>query len=258
MIFFYPIQRTFYVIVTIVLTSLSASGQSMTIQELVSLSNHTSSKLPVVISKKGYTLQYGESNADSSVFRAIKKSKKNKTQRTLIAYKASDVQQFRYTTDSKEEHLSLNKYLVSSGFKYSPSLSNITPVLYQKGRVTVAYRQIPGDSTTQYQYQVAVNDLPKAKDLTYAEDLLQLSSQEYLVTVFGAGSIKKDLFYLSETEAIPCTVLFPKSNREIVFLWKDPVNFTGISAIRFGGNPQTESSMKHDEVVEALLLHETS
>ncbi|MGZ5190117.1 MAG: hypothetical protein ACXWCZ_03800, partial [Flavisolibacter sp.] len=67
------------------------------------------------------------------------------------------------------------------------------------------------------------------------EDLLNLDAHAYLVEVFGKENVKADVFYFSETETNRCTVLYPNSNREAIFIWNDQVNMRDLDFVVIGG-----------------------
>jgi hypothetical protein len=56
------------------------------------------------------------------------------------------------------------------------------------------------------------------------------------VEVFGKENVKTDVFYFSETETNKCSVLYPNSNREAIFIWDDEVNMRDLDFVVIGGS----------------------
>jgi hypothetical protein len=93
-------------------------------------------------------------------------------------------------------------------------------------------------------------ELPKAKDIFFAEDLQSVSSHEYLCFLFGEANVAKDVFYYSATETNKCSILFPNTNSEVVFIWGDETNYRNPAFLMIGGNSKTNSSSNFNKAVE--------
>ena len=85
--------------------------------------------------------------------------------------------------------------------------------------------------------------------IQFAEDLLQFYSHEYLVSFFGQSNVVKDLYYFSEKEVAKCTVLFPKTNRQAVFIWEDNVNLCKPAYLIIGGNMNAATISNYDGII---------
>jgi hypothetical protein len=101
-----------------------------------------------------------------------------------------------------------------------------------------------------YRFVIERRPLPKAKDIHFAEDFLPLTSHEYLAAVFGEGAVKRDLFYFSEHEITPCSVLFPNTSQQVIFIWKDEENRRNLAFLLIGGQLRTQSSLSDHKQVE--------
>ena len=106
----------------------------------------------------------------------------------------------------------------------------------------------PADSSLQYVITANKKTIPKLKDIVFAEDLLQLDSHEYLSEAFGRQNVKKDVFPLSSTVSKPCTIIFPNTSRQAIFLWNDEENLRDISFIIIG------DQLNADKDVNAVRL----
>jgi hypothetical protein len=106
------------------------------------------------------------------------------------------------------------------------------------------------DSTIFFTCLLERKELPKAKDIIYAEDLLSVSSHEHLCLLFGEANVKKDTFYYSPTEINKCSILFPNTNREVVFIWNDETNYRKTAFLVIGGNSKPNSSSNFNRPIE--------
>jgi hypothetical protein len=123
-------------------------------------------------------------------------------------------------------------------------------VLFQKKNISVLANIIRenGDDTL---FSLIINQrkLPLPENIQFAEDLLQFSSHEYLISVFGSVNVVKDLYYFSEKEVAKCSVLFPKTSRQAVFIWDDDINLRKPAYLIIGGNMNASSISNYDGVI---------
>jgi hypothetical protein len=124
------------------------------------------------------------------------------------------------------------------------------PVVYQKANVSIFPSVKKEGDKTVYGFIVEKKELPKARDVVFAEDLLQFSSHEYLVAAYGAANVKGDVFYFSEKELNKCSVLYPNTNMQVIFIWEDEINLRGISFILVGGQLRAQSSIGYHKQIE--------
>ena len=155
-----------------------------------------------------------------------------------------------FQTSSPEEIDGIEQQFLNSGFNYPSIRKSQCPFLYQKDNIVVSFSCEESDSGAIYSCSINRSVLPKAKEIVYAEDLLRITSHEFLCSVFGASNVKKDYFYFSENRKVPCSVLFPNTKLEAVFVWEDAVNYKDILALRIGGDPQTQSSLDFNRSIE--------
>ena len=72
------------------------------------------------------------------------------------------------------------------------------------------------------------------REIVFAEDLLTLDSHEFLVAAFGKGNVKEDWFYFTAENRKKCSVIFPNTSRQAIFIWEDEDNRREISFILIG------------------------
>jgi hypothetical protein len=206
-------------------------GQS-SLKELTNLLDLGQYKLQAHLQKKGYKRTYAE---DEGISYVKEEGKKHCIRGFQIINMPSECE-LVYQTTSFEEYSNLKQEIKSSGFNYPSKADENGPVLYQRESIRIESTTKKNDSTVFYVLKAAKKNLPRKKDLMWAEDLLQFDSQEYLADVFGKENLKTDLFYYTETETNKCTVLFPNTNQEVIFIWNDEMNLKDLSFILIGGN----------------------
>lgn len=122
--------------------------------------------------------------------------------------------------------------------------------MYQRGSIRIFPSVKQESDHNVYAFEVQRKELPKATEIAFAEDLLQLVSHEYLASVFGPDHVKKDVFYFSEKEVNRCSVLFPNTSLQVVFVWKDEANQKEIAYMLIGGQVRTASSQAYHKTIE--------
>ncbi len=131
----------------------------------------------------------------------------------------------------------------------APVLSGIDTAIYQHNEYTATAFATTQDSLTLYSVLFSVKNFPPAKEIYYGEDLLQFSSHEYLMYYFGEENVKKDVYYFSGNEIANCSVLFINTNRQVIFIWVDELNKRTISNLLFGGQQKLKSQIDYDRYV---------
>ena len=237
----------------LLLPNLNAKAQKseFSIKDLVFFTNIPTNKFSNYISRKGYKPHVEES--ETAFLPAYHKISKDKTIEKLVGrYDKNDTAAIFYQTSSKAEFDELKMSLEEEGFDHAPvdTTGGKLPLFYQQGSITIfPVVKDDGEKTT-YGFLVEKKQLPKANEVLYAEDLLQLTSHQYLASVFGPSNVKKDLFYFSDKEINKCSVLFPNTSLQVIFIWKDAVNNKGISYIMIGGELRSKSSEGFEKAIE--------
>ena len=167
--------------------------------------------------------------------------------RQILKYRITGGEMVRFQTSLLREDIALLEELKNKGFSYT---ENKNDYLFQKGSISVHSFSRIIDSNFLYTYEVYIKQLPKAESIVFAEDLFLLNSHEYLSAVYGPTNTKKDLFYLPGGKTTPCTVLFPNTKYEVVFVWADGPNYKNLLALRIGGDPKTKSLSGYQRSVE--------
>ncbi len=225
---------------------------------LSDLSNFTAlnaQKFDAFILKKDYRRNYFSSKETNTVTNYIFQSKKKKYKgdyRNIAHATDGPITSILYQTSSIEEKNSLLEQIRRSGYKIYSGIDPATTSknFFQKGIYTINTETEEVDSITVYSFIVQKKDIPKRKDIYYAEDLMSLTSHEQLVTTFGNSNVKQDLFYYSEKETNKCSILFPNSPNEVIFIWNDEANYSNLGFILIGGNSPTETSFNFNQQIK--------
>jgi hypothetical protein len=167
--------------------------------------------------------------------------------RTVNLYKTNNTYCFAYHTSSIEEYIEGKKRLKKSDFFYADCKDTgfSAPMLFQQRNITVETSISVEDGSNIYSFLLKKRELPRVT--RFADDLLKFDSHEYLISYFGEENVKKDIYYFSEKDIKNCSVLFGNSNRQVVFIWEDEDNLSGLSYILISGIMPTENGLPFND-----------
>ena len=229
-------------------------GQVVSVSTLLDAPSVSKQKFDGYISKKGFA-NIGASYQTDTIARQYtytggrQKKTTDSVKREFTRFSTKEGFYFTYTTTSGDEYQKIKTELKKEGFFCNQEKDSLTArsLFYQSKDLTVTLSLNTVDSLTEYSFLVRKTILPKPKEIVYAEDLSVFNSHELLRYYFGEKNVKKDIYYLSEKEIGKCSILFPNTNRQVVFLWADDVNNCDLLNIFIGGQLMTESSLQYDK-----------
>lgn len=228
-----------------------ANAQDFDLKDLLGYTEYSITKFDAHIAKKSFKRDYfspKESSTSYTYFQS-KKSKKGMATKTISFQAVKDRTFVGYQTSVPDESNTIKEQMRKAGFKQyaGKRQPSVKPLLFQKDNFTITTSVEIKDSTTLYTFWVERKQLPSSKEVFYAEDLAHFTSHEYLVTAFGERNVVKDVFYYSEKETNKCSVLYPNSNREVIFIWDDEENYRTIDFMMVGTGLMTKKSseLKH-------------
>ena len=238
--------------------------QGFSVDEFIELATYSPKKLEAAIAKKGFipsnrTLEEGNlvdswiqasRSADSSLFPIV---------RQLSKYQQGDEISFCLQTTSKEEQDAAIARLKNEGFSYGLCKKDKdSAVLFQRKTTTVRAYTYEAEDVVYYCLLFQNQPVPSPRSIRYAGDLLKFSSHELLVASFGEKYVKKDRYHFSGNEINNCSVLFPNTPRQAVFIWEDQQNFTTLDQVIISGNLPTETAIGFDQRIgeNAWVLEE--
>jgi hypothetical protein len=132
------------------------------------------------------------------------------------------------------------------------SIQTDTTTFFQKEDMTIRTNEEMRDEIKMF--RILFEKKPPPTAIRFADDLLFFSSHENLVLRFGANNVRKDLYYFSETDSSRCSVVFPNSNRQAIFIWDDQVNYRTIAYLMIGGGLRAEGSSGFNQSVSLNTL----
>ena len=215
-------------------------AQRMDLKELTELLDVPVNKLDNVLQKKGFRKDAFLTSNDEASLSFLRSNKEG----TTIQYLWLDEEKkYVYETNSVLEFSGLRTAIKNAGFiSAKEDSSHIQSLVYQKQVITIETSSRTEDTTTYYVLKASKKDLPKKKDMLFAEDLLVLDSHEYLSEMFGKENVKADIFYYAEDDSGRCSVILPGTNREAIIIWKDEVNLRNIDFIIIGGSLRSQNT----------------
>ena len=236
-------------------TSTASLCQVYCALNLLESSSVPKQKFDSYVSKKGFnylgSTYLNDTIARDYNFKGIGKIKAtNAVHRAITIFNTKEDFCFTYRTTSTDEYRKIIADIKQEGFFSNQENENgLVSKLYQSNDVTVCVSEKQVDTLNEYTFLIRKQILPKPKEINFAEDLFVFNSHEYLKYYFGEENVKKDIYYLSEKKIGKCSIIFPNTNRQVVFLWGDEVNNNNLSKIYIGGQLMAESSITYDQNV---------
>lgn len=251
-----PILLTVYFIITCIVVK----AQVFTATRLMDIAAVPKPKFESYISKQNFIGQGNDYKGDTIVrefkYRTYAKGgKRDSVERSLTYFATKDDFSFLFVTLSADEGRRIVNELKKDGFYSNNERDSLTApaLLYQHNDFTAQVSHRPVDTLIEYSFLVKKQPLPKPKEIKFAEDLSAFNSHEYLRFYFGEQNVKKDIYYLSDDKIGKCSVLFPNTSRQAVFLWTDEVNNTGLSKIYIGGQLRTGTAVDYEQNIAENL-----
>jgi hypothetical protein len=162
----------------------------------------------------------------------VYKQNKEKIIRFLTRHNTQEGATVAFETSSAQEYRLLKQDLLEHQFTRITGTPENREEFQKENVIIMAYP--PNGADTNYRIHIDQKAMPLPTELVYAEDLLSVTSHEYLVAVFGRANVRKDTFYYSEKDFTTCSVLFPNTFSQAIFLWEDVPNYRNTSFVIIG------------------------
>ena len=223
----------------------------VSVKDITGLLELNPNKLENHLQKKGFRRSFLPDN-NAIGYSQTKVDKKDSTTifRNFQLLSNADNPGLLYSTSNKEEWLSYINELKAEGYHYNKNTDSNKTLLYQKEEWQISCSRKMVDSSFTYSIQANKKMIPDPRNIAYAEDLLNLDAHEYLVAAFGRSNVKMDSFMFSKTMTRKCSVIFPNTSHQAIFIWKDQDNLREISFIIIGEQMQNEGNKN----VNAVML----
>jgi hypothetical protein len=222
-------------------------SQTFSLTDLIDFANYSPSKFNTRITKFGFKPQEEETDFVKYSFQKISKDKK--IEKSITKFNKDHIGSIAFEKMTDSEYLLLKAKIDGEG--YTSGITKGDAELFQKGNITISAHPVIDSALNEKYFNVKVETrvLPRLKDIHYAEDLLILDSHENIAALFGKYNVVKDVFVHSDGRTKKCSVLFPNSTNEVVFIWEDEVNYKSVAVIRIGGSPHTKGSEKYNSAI---------
>lgn len=226
---------------------------AFTVDDLVKISTLSPQSYDDFIEKKGYPIKRRNIMEDAMGFSFYEKQQKGAldsaavvVNRSVDVYKKDDTWCVVLRTSSSDEFTSIRSRLKKMDFYCYAESDTCTqvPLLFQKKAITIQAICSSEDGEPVYTFVIKKKDMPSISTVRYADDLLKFSSHEYLVACFGENNVKRDIYVFSDKESKKCSVLFPNTDEQAVFIWEDENNYRKISYVLIAGAISTPDAKK--------------
>lgn len=253
-------MKIFLLLIFYILFISIVNGQELSADRLIDMLSITTSKLESQLLKKKYRFSGTESLGDTIVktyeyhsgIKNRKEKQSDSVSRRLVRSNLKETFTLTYQTTLAAEYNGIIESLKKHSFycEYEKD-STVIPAshLYQHEDYTADASVKETDGVNWYSITVYKKTFPLNKDLHFAEDLMDFTSNEYLIYYFGEKNVKKDIYYFSGNDIVKCSVLFINTRRQVIFIWKDGLNRRTINNILIGGTHKLKSQESNDKFV---------
>ena len=233
--------------------TVTVRSQQISLENLIDFSTLAPQKFNSVVSKKDFRQVSSDNDGRSSTYQYLpSKSKGGALSRSITVERTGNMLSLAYKTTSASEFAGWTNEVKKASFKSGQSKAPGTQ-LFQLDNMCLHTKTETVDSVPTYIISLDVAQLPRPREIVFAEDLLAFDSHERLAYAFGENNVSKDVFYYDEKDPNQCTVLFPNTAREVIFIWSDETNYRGISFLIVGGHLRTAGTQKFTRGVEQSM-----
>lgn len=243
-------------------------SQVISVNDFITLASLPDKKINSYIAKMGF-VQVAKTLDDGRIvnefFYRNKKQPFDTVARFLSGYRNGPVTGVSYQTSSFAEYYSILKEFRMNGFTtgkektdstartdsamLADSLRMDSASFFQKEDMTVKVGEEVRDELKMFRILLEKKPPPASSSLRFADDLLFFDSHEALVTKFGEANVRKDMYYFSDTDSIRCSVIFPDTKRQAIFIWDDQANSRTLSYLMIGGTLHAGNTDRFDQTI---------
>ena len=241
-------KRIFLILILQSFTAAKMYSQSFTVHDLITLSALSPQNIDRFMHRNGFILDKDDVEGDS-ITSYIVKTKHKKTdsipRKSIDLYQRQNSRYFILNTLSLTEYMDGRQSLIKSGFVFDSTkdVRKDTSVLFLKANISIESTSEMRDSMMEYTFKLRERKIPES--ITFAEDLLQFDSHEFLVSYFGKKNVSGDMYYFSDKELKKCSVLFGSTNYQALFVWGDENNLNNLSYILISNVIPTKGAVQN-------------
>lgn len=225
----------------------SLHAQVFSVDDLLGFTDFSAKRFDGYITKKGFVSSGHFLQSDSAIdtwdmIPNPADSANLFVHRRVSRYQSSTMLDYSYQTASMTEAMATIQQMKSKGFTVSDTNWNMQkPLLLQRREWIVKAELLKEDTLSFVELRWQKQHMPSAKKTLFVDDLLKFGSDEYLAAYFGRQNVRKDQFYFSEHEVNKCSVLFPNTPNQVVFVWADNDAQKDILQVMVGAGMRTET-----------------
>jgi hypothetical protein len=245
-------MRALLFIILLVVTNRTTQAQQFNANELLQMLSFSEAKVEAAIQKKGYVFSAQETKGDTAYktykpHQPFSKRKKEFINRSIALGHIKEDPVIHYNTAKPEDFAGIKATLEKNHFIVTKLYEGCPPLflMFLNKEYTVTCQTFKEDTVTIYSFLFLKKILPEKQTIHFAEDLLQFDSHEHLAAVFGASHLKSDGYYFSDEEVNKCTVLFPNTPMQAVFIWGDELHMQNLSSLIIGGRDEMKKPSEH-------------
>ena len=226
----------------------SLNAQLFSVDDLLGFTDYSSKRFDHYITKKGFVSSGHFLQSDSVIdtwdmIPGPADSNRAFVHRRVLRYQTPKMLDYSYQTASVEEAMATITQMKKKGFTVSDSNWRMEkPLLLQRREWLVTAERLTEDTLSFIEIRWHKQYMPSAKETMFADDLLRFKSDEYLAAYFGREHVRKDQFYFSENEINRCSVLFPNTAHQVIFIWADNAAQRDILQVMVGAGMRTEDA----------------
>ncbi len=223
----------------------NAFSQSFSVHDLVNIADMKTADISNFMYKKNYIHNTDAEANDTSLTSYIQKIKGHKiaidTFKSIDLYQKRSVKYFVLHTSSRLDYTEGRQWLLKEKFVYDgkKDISKSPYISFEKSNIVIESTQAQKDSFTIYTFTLKEKKAPDS--VTYADDLLQFTSREYLTTYFGKKNVTDDLYFISDKQTKKCSVLMSGTPSQAVFVWNDESNYDSLAYIMLSNELPTKT-----------------
>lgn len=248
-------KKHFTICFSAVLLYFGAHAQQYAAFDLIKASGQTNEKFGDWVKKRNFYPAPSEVSGEFIYTYQPKKKSTDNSRRQISFYKQEKDLCFTYKTFSEKEFSEILGKLGTAGYTgdRQKNLMQGEHLFLQKNNLSIYISsKLMDDSARQYSFVLRKYAMPKPGEIQYAEDLMKFNSHEMLSYYFGEKNVKKDLYYFQENEISKCSVLFPHTTRQAIFIWSDEENNFQLQKLFIGGDLKASHAAEEKNIGQNL------